>query len=71
VPKPEDLAPGEGRRVELSADQLRFIQLWAAARGAAGISIEDRGQGYLAVAAWDKSSTEVGRRTVFPLGNEL
>jgi hypothetical protein len=55
----------------MTADQLRFIQLWAAGRGAAGVSIEERGRGYLEVVAWDKTDVDVGRRTVFPSGNDL
>lgn len=65
--KPENLAPGEGPRVELSIDQLRWIERWAGELDGTLISIEDRGEGYLAVAAWDKLNEEVGRRTVFPL----
>jgi hypothetical protein len=62
----------DGPLVQMSAVQLRFIELWVAQHtGRAGVSIEERGQGYLEVVVWDKSNVELARRTVFPTGNEL
>ncbi len=67
----EPETPVRGPRVQMTAEQLRFIQLWAAENGAAGISIEERGKGYLEVVAWDKTNMDVARRTVVPLNNDL
>jgi hypothetical protein len=56
----------------MTGEQLRFIELWVAQHpGRAGVSIEERGQGYLEVVVWDKTNVDLARRTVFPTGNEL
>jgi hypothetical protein len=66
-PEQEDAGP----RVQMTAEQLRFIGLWVGERAPAGVSIEERGQGHLEVVIWDKTGIEVARRSVFPSANDL
>lgn len=61
-----------GGRVQMTVEQLRFVDLWVArVDGAAGLSIEDQGRGRFRVVVWDKTNVDVASRTVLPSGNEL
>jgi hypothetical protein len=55
----------------MTYEQLRFIQLWAAEHGAAGVSIEEKGPGHLDLVAWDKTNVDIAHRAVPPLDLSL
>lgn len=63
---------GPVRRVQMTAEQLRFVGLWVLDQPArAGVSIEEQGKGYLEVVVWDKTNIDIARRTVSPSDNSL
>lgn len=59
-------------RLQMTVEQLRFIELWVArVDGRAGVSIDDLGDGRFEVVVWDKTNVDIASRTVLPDGNAL